>query len=450
VKAKGPGWHYYSVTLDDITTSLRAIKGKWPCRAGGLLFAVDEDACEDAVPDPSVVRVFSKAEQLFSWICKSAKIVWKRDCKNALAQETLATTKGELLQHLSSTAEPNYDGIEILPHYPVVPNCYYLKTNLPPANGEAWSEFLELLNPESDLDHELLQAAALTPGWGGPPGARPAFIFTSDYGHGVGKTSTAQLICDLWGGYFELTEHESWEQTRRSLTNDETIGRRCILIDNVKSPMRHSGLESLITATETSGWKLFRGYQKRPNRLTIFVTSNAPELSRDLIDRSVVLHIGQQKRTTGWSERARRFLEERRPQFLADALNILAQPPECTIEAIDRWSPWQQAILTRFVNGNELAKRIIADRPLHDADLRLAEDVSAIIQKMIPPGRTEHYLHKTELNKKLILESVFGDMTSPSITRAIRRLLTFEPLKNLRDTTRRDPRQWLWQSKKEN
>lgn len=348
---------YYHRTLPSISTDLARMTKGWPRRVGGRLFRLDDD-------NPIFI---DNTAALFAWLHAIADVHWSSVPTYSPDVDSYFTppAKSEFFAHLNATSTPNYDSIETLPHHPPLPNSFYIPSPLPTSTGDAWKEFRAHLNAETEGQKDLMMAALATPGWGGPPGCRPAFLFKSEYGYGVGKSSTAELICKVWNGAVDLNEKDSWETMSRALMNDKQIGRRTVMIDNLKTHLDISGLESLITASDASGHILFSGYHKRPNHFTVYLTSNTPLLSRDLIDRTVILDIGPRPgaRHRAWKQWAVDFLQDNRLHLIADILAHLARSPRHVLpDHMDRWAPWQLGVLATFDEPNKLATLIAHSR----------------------------------------------------------------------------------------
>jgi hypothetical protein len=342
---------------------LHQLTDGWPNRVNGRLFVI-----RFGDDEPSI-RMLDTVDSLFAWIYENVPHPhWHKENFADVATKEPVTplSRREFFEYLKANAEPDYFSVERFPHEPRLPGTYYLDEHFewPESDGGALADLRVHLNAETELDRDLLMAAAITPGWGGEPGCRPAFMLTSRHGRGVGKTETARLFAALWGGPVELNEREDWPTMAKAIMNDKDAGRRCILIDNIKRHLGSGGLESLITADEVSGHLMFVGYRKKPNFYVTYMTANTPRLSFDLIDRSVVIEIGPSRHDNDWKAWAVEFLRTRQSEFIRDCLEFLARPPRSKIprHLLDRWSPWQKSILARFPNGAELAAHIANQR----------------------------------------------------------------------------------------
>lgn len=346
----------------------------WPRSIDSVLSAPGKDL--PSIPEKNAVRSLRTIHDLFGWIKEACRVEWVASCRGG---EPL--TRLEFLSYLRDNPAVRYDGISYLPHSPAIPDLYYVPTDLPGSTGKALAGFVAAFNPESELDRDLLLAALLTPGWGGLPGQRPAFVFTSAHGRGAGKTTTAEVISKVWGGSITTDlSRKSLDEFKARLLDQTSQSKRIVLVDNIKTSVSNPQIEAMITSSVLDGKRMYHGDFRRPNLLTWFLTANSPRLSRDLTDRSVPVRIGKPKGRDfqGW---AAKFLAARRGELLADLLAILESPDKCTIpdDRLGRWGAWQKAILQKFENGNDLNDLIISSRPAYDEDAEDAETVAEIV-----------------------------------------------------------------------
>lgn len=444
--------------LPTIRDSVKTAMGDWPRSAAGLLFAVDERGRHD-LPRASDLRWLARKDELFAWLQERADVHWLGG--RAIAPQTngsqLSTvSREELFAGLRQwTADDHaYDSVELLPHEPPAPETFYVPARLPASDGSALDELVDHLNPESDIDRDLMRAMVVTGAWGGPCGARPAFVLTSPHGRGSGKTATAKLVGRVWGGSFDFDEREDLEIVRQRLLSDDALAKRVVLLDNLKSVLSLAGLEAMITAEAIQGKRLYHGGYTRPNRFLWLITANTPRLSQDLAQRSVVVRVGSPKHAGDFELWAERFMEARRAEVVADCLAFLRQPARCTISRgnRDRWALWQRAVLERFVNGNDLAAHVIASRSDVDLDTREAEDIAYVLDRMVDlagyePATTRAALLRSDVKEALAIEGLVSERDSDrKVVGFIRRQLDVEPLRGrlVEDAGRRYGRRWLW------
>jgi hypothetical protein len=416
----------YHVPLPEIHRAINEATGGWPRQAGGMLFVVRET--EHSLPDARGVQWILDVDDLFAWIGRDNDVRWAGgDALHPVSKRKLnPPTKRELFAYLKDNAMPAYRAVELLPHHPPIDGLYYVPCELPPVplpDGSARTPLGELINrfnPETPEDRLLMLAALLTPGWGGPPGARPAFVFTSEHGRGVGKTATATVLAEIWGGATTIGMREDWDKVRGRLLGESSLAQRIVIIDNIKGRLHGSDIEGLITASEIDGWKPYHGQASRPNLLTWFFSSNSPSLSRDLADRSIVIKIGPKQHEFNFVDWARRWVKEHRAAIVSELLEILRGEPLCGIEREnrDRWGSWQDAILTRFDDGNELARLCIGRRPAVDADLEEAEEIAQAVLELVASQYKDHEyriirITRDQLQRKLVAASVIDKTMHP-------------------------------------
>lgn len=447
----------FAIPLPLIAAQVHRATDTWPRRVNGLLFVADtEPPPVGEVPSASSWRTLTKTEQFFGWLHENCVVRWseRSQAEDRFSGEPVTPpTKGEFHASMMATAKPNYQSVELLPHEPAFEDSYYLPMELPKSDGSALTEFIEHLNPETPLDRDLLTAALLTMGWGGPCGARPAFVLTSRHGRGVGKTKTAELLAQVFGGAITIGEHEDWDRVRTRLLSDASLHCRVVLIDNVRGQMARSGLESAVTAKTIDGHRMFLGQYSRPNTLTWLLTANTPSLSADLTARSVVCQIGPQQHASDFESWARHFMEHRRVELIADVLRRLAAGPVCAVpmELRDRWGSWIDGVLRTFPNATELLEYIQTGRPSVDQDLHDAEEVASVIHSMIRAMHLDPELNRVSILKKelwiwLIDAGVITKQRSLKATSMwIDSLRGMEPLMQLsEDPSHTNGRRWMW------
>lgn len=445
------------VILPVIAEAINKVTGGWPRRAGGIPFALHQ--MNGSLPDHSSVNILSSSDDLFAWIRKSCNVRWTTgqviDPENNIVLNP--PTKNELYSYIASNSYPSYKGFECLPHYPVMPDVFYLPCEIP-----AWpdadkpgplDEFITSLNPETELDRLLLFVAILTPGWGGAPGTRPAFVFTSDHGRGSGKTATAESIAYIWKGVIKIGINEDVDQVRKRLLCDESLSKRILLMDNIKGRTSSGDLESIITSSTIDGWRPYHGQASRPNNLTVFMTSNSPSLSRDLAERSIVIKIGPHKHQSDFVAWAREFIDANRPTMIAQCLAWLARPNVAKIKNRyrDRWHGWQEGVLSKVIYANELAALAIARRPDVDSDLDDAEQIAHCVIQMIKdypdllPESSRIFITRQQLYGRLIgLGVIDRTMTPRAVNTWIRSLCNSGPLHFLKEHKMATSRGWVF------
>ncbi len=401
----------YAVPINIVSQTIRRVTGDWPKLAGGLIFS--EQGEIEGLPTNANIRYLNNCDSVFAWMFERACVRWAGNRTLSYDEESgdvvTLPSKGEFYEHLKEHSGKPYESAELLPHEPSCDGIWYVSTDLPAATGKALEEFAQHLNPETELDRSLMVAALATCFWGGPPGRRPAFVFTSDHGRASGKTETALMISRVAGGAITIDESEDWENAKSRLLSDESLSKRCILIDNLKKKMSRGSIEGAITAPYIDGKRMYHGQFTRTNRLTWLITANAPVLSRDLAQRSVIIKIGGQCHGTDFVDWVDDFFENKRAALISDVLALLRSPDQSKIEMKnrDRWWPWARAVLTKFPNGDALAQHVANARPAVDIDLQDADVVLDVVHQLIArmtlnPNDSRILISKKQMHKALM------------------------------------------------
>ena len=384
-------------TIDQIAKDMSEALGGFPRRSKAT-----GPFCIKSTENGSEVWTLFDANDLFALLHDRAVVRWsKGECESKLGDTLSCVTKTEFFKWVKDNIPPAYESISQLPHVPQMPGVYYVPQDLPEPTGEALSEFLGRLNPATEHDRRLMLACLMTPGWGGPPGARPVFVFSSDYGQGSGKTETAKAIGRVWGGASTLDYEDNWQNiSKRIMSSDDWLSR-VYLFDNVKGKFGGSAIEAAVTSEALTGHKMFVGTVKRPNDATFLITFNLPEMSRDLAQRAIIIKLGRPK-PGDFVEWSQEFIRENRMQLISDLLDLLRRAPNGSIDSKnrDRWGAWQRDVLCRVPDSdpNELASAILSRRPVADAEAEEAvEIVDAVSNYLIAEGRREPTHSITEI-----------------------------------------------------
>lgn len=431
-----------------------SVSGGWPKSVSGMLFVYTHDG--DGIPSPSAFRALARPEELFAWMQEVADLRWTgqtAQCPETKAARTPAS-KSEMLAHMRACVPDRYVAYSMMPHHPPIDGVYYPDFRLPAPTGEALREFIARLNPETDEDRDLMEVALITPGWGGATGTRPAFVFTSDHGRGSGKSATMQAMAKVWGGGFKVQAKEPWEQVVKRLLSDSGLGRRIVEMDNLKGRGGGQDIEALITSDWINGWRPYHGDYSRPNYMTVFISANTPRLSQDLSERSVVIKVGKQRHEQGFVAWASKFIEDNRPQLIADIMARLRGEKASGIstENRDRWQDWQDSVLCLFENGDRLAALIKGRRSGVDADDDDAADVAeaihaALRERGYNPDSCYAKITRDEMRELLIKHKVVTEgFNKNAVHTYVANLLgTSGPLFGLTDSkSRKGGRAWIW------
>lgn len=330
--------------IKQISADVFEATGGWPKCAGGVLF-VDEG--RDAP------RWLTEPRDLQAWLGEGFRLHWTRG-----GRTESAVPLDVFHAHLRHHAE-RFGTVEAAPHFPRVPGAYYLKAaDVGQGDGAALTELLSYIdNTDTRADKALLRALFLTPGWGGPCGARPAFVITAP-DRGCGKTTVGEAVAAVWGGAVAVDPdgHGADRLTQR-LLDTEAAQRRVVLCDNIKG-RGSASIEALVTAQTISGHRLYAGEASRPNRLTWVLTANSPRLTADLAARAFILRLEKPTYRGGWRERLLAFIEKHRRRIQSDALALLAGE-RARHGATDRFQSWLDDVLATAAPFPDVVREVI-------------------------------------------------------------------------------------------
>lgn len=358
------------LSAPEIATAMRAATDNWPRRVGDRLF----------VPHPERrVHWLEDSNSLFSWA--SAALAAAGGMGNPIqwgGRGDDMLTKAEYYRHLVATSAA-YDGVEFYPHEPLRPGLYYADYPQAGGDGRALCDFLDFFSPSTDLDRELILSVLLTACWGGDPGNRPMFAFVAEEGdiargRGTGKTTTAQQIAEVWEGFVKVRINDDFTEVQKRLLSAGAAHKRFILIDNIReSKLSVADLEDLITSNWISGREMYVGEGRRQNLLTVMATYNDMQMSLDLAQRSVIIHLSRPKVTGDWSKRIAAFIRDRRPELIGDLVARLRQPRKQYAHASRRWGLWEDEVLSRVDKHNECQQLMYQRQGQTDGDAEQME-----------------------------------------------------------------------------
>lgn len=332
------------IPMDRIVAEMTRRTDDWPRRVGSALFV-----------DRGEIIWLEKPSSLFAWTgSECGSVSWRVG--------TGFVTKSELFERLRQTTTA-YRMVESMPHQPAIEGHYYRSyPDMMKCDGSRLGELLDRFKPLTKIDRDLIQAAFMTPGWGGRPGARPAYVLTSDDGRDSGKSTLAELIGYLWGGIISFSDREDVTLMKKRLMSSNTLQKRICLVDNIKShKFSWADLEGLITSHIIDGYRNYVGDFERPNTLTWFLMLNGASLSKDMAQRSIVIKLARPKYSGTWAEETRRFIDKHRWEIVGDIIALLKQPFVAELPNFTRWGDWERDILQRLPDPLE-AQRVILER----------------------------------------------------------------------------------------
>ena len=229
-------------------------------------------------------------------------------------------------------------------------------------NGDHLRTLVDRFAPSTDIDRDLILAAFVTPGWGGPAGTRPAFCITSTTDAASARRRWRKTSAWCGTACLSFSHREDIGKIKTRLLTPDAMTRRVALLDNVKSlKFSWSELEAMVTSTTIGGHRMYCGEGTRPNTLSWFITLNgaivvnghgtAVASSSSWTSRS---------RSGSWSDDTRAFIEQHRPAIIADVVGFL-RSDAMTLERFSRWSNWERDVLARLPEPSE-AQKVIEER----------------------------------------------------------------------------------------
>ena len=373
---------------DEIHRSHVEIAGDQPYSVGGVLF----------IPGPDFEPIYlDSATKLFAFYDDVAAVRW--------AKSGEVISESRWYEHIRKYAR-KFDAIETRPHFPPLPNVFYIQPEIPSKGNGAFNKLMSMFCPQDPLDGELLKAMVLTWFAGLPPGKRPAFVITGpeeddEMGRGVGKSTAPQLLAEeLLNGFIDASKTDDIEALKTRLLSNDQGRQRVAIVDNIKTHrFSNAGLEGLITSPTISGRGLYVGEAKRPNLLNFVLTVNGASLSKDMAQRCAVIRLGRPVFTPGWEEGVRTFIHEHLWEIIADVRDLLAAPSKI-VKTKTRWSMWERDVLGKIgvVEGSvvvDALQKLIIDRQSavdNDNDER-TNVIEAIKEKLAPRLDSIQRLH---------------------------------------------------------
>lgn len=339
--------------MPEITRRIYRAADNWPRRVGETLFVHEDER----------ILYMESPSQLFGWLGQKVERPPK------FFRQAGCHTKDEVVASLKQYAKA-YDSVETLPHEPPVATCYYAHGEFGPSdNFSALRGLVSRFNPSSPEDADLIICLMATLFWGGPGGARPAFLVTSDAGRGVGKSTFMHFMSQLAGGAIEMSANEDAGVVRQRLLSPEGMTRRVVLLDNVKTwRFSQAELEAFITSSVISGKRMYVGEGTRSNRLTWLITLNGVSLSTDMAQRCVIIKLKPHSADGSWLEETSDYIEKNRHLIIGDLIQVMRGPAKTLIRHT-RWSKWERDILSRVGDPDRVQDTIIERQAESDVEV---------------------------------------------------------------------------------
>jgi hypothetical protein len=342
----------------EIIATINKRMSNWPRRVNNSSFIDDPD---------HGLHQFAKPPELFGWLKRHNKVNWMNGGS--------FTSQAELFAEISRTAQP-YAAVEAYPHFPPLAGHYYSHPKLEPGDGSKLRDLIGRFCPATPIDRDLILSLFATCVWGGPGGARPAFVTVSEAGRGTGKTTVLEIAAMQFGGAFAIKASDSADAITKRLLTPAAATKRICVFDNCKTnKLSWAELESLITCREISGHQMYAGERTRPNSLLWCLSLNGPSMSRDMAQRSVIIKLKRPKYSASWEDDTKSFVEDNRWRIMAD-LNAFFQQPACKLKRHTRWGTWEREVLARLPKPAKAQKLILERQGAANADDEEAADVA--------------------------------------------------------------------------
>lgn len=288
-------------------------------------------------------------------------------------QQPDTPTKAEFFAEVRRQAA-KYKAVEVYPHFPPIEGHFYTykARGVIQGMGHKLKALLDQFNPSTPEDRELILGMMATCLWGGMPGARPAFVITSDDGPGSGKSTLAEACGLLVGGYVDISPNEDIDHIKSRFLTDDPTGApgplRVALIDNVKAlKFSWADLEGLITKMWISGKKMYYGEGQKPNYYTWIITLNGISLSADLAQRSVVIKVSRAHFSRAFKEQLFKYIQANQWDLICDIAAFFGRK-KGELAGYSRWAGWEEDVLRRLANPKALQGLIQARQEESDDD----------------------------------------------------------------------------------
>ncbi len=434
VRSKG-GASYDPRSVVDMADYLNTKTGGWPKRVDETLFLETKNF------EPVYLE---SSTQLFGHLRAMADVLW-------LPGPDLAPQE-QFYEYLRKFSAEKFKAIERFPHFPAMPDTYYMHPKLEKTRKKVCFRLLmDFFGFDSEIDRSLGEAAVLTLLWGGSPGARPCFLIRGPeddvpalMGRYVGKTTFVEVTSELVGGLVDLDEKDDMAAVKTRLLSNDGMGKRVLRIDNVKTiRMGWAEFESFITSDVISGRRLYKGEGSRPNTITPFITMNGGSLSKDMATRAVPIRLKRPTQKASWRLDVSNYIREHRWEIIAEIEGMLSDDVGSIVPR-GRWAEWQRDVLGKVKGYDKCQEAIEARCQELDADDEAAQSFEAVIAERlsdrqhkpqeqfirIPPadmGIWYSQVHKAHVAAKTATER-----------------MNLMPLKRLKHCRTKAERFWLW------
>lgn len=252
----------------------------------------------------------------------------------------------------------NIESYDVVSDHPVVvyyPDLkVYTKKDYPLVNKvEKFHQLLDFYdNVDTELDRKLIACAFMQP-MIYSQGNNPMCLVTAD-DRGCGKTTLVNSIARLYKQTpVSMPLNDKEQFLARRLVSGKITDSTMVTIDNVKKKADCSLLEKLITDKHISGDRRYAGETTIINKFNFYMTCNVPSLSRDLVERSYVIHLKKPKITFKWGSEQESFMEEHRNTILAEIHHLLKTSPDPDLYYNGRFPKFYEKVMFKVIDNQE-------------------------------------------------------------------------------------------------
>ncbi len=351
----------------------------------GAPFCVGNDTLFDRDRDTGRILYLHTPADLFSWIGRKTRqlVFWERIPGAVDRQDFFSALRSEANR---------YEAISFVPDFPARDDVFYAHEKLPsPSPGhEAFWNFIDFFSPDGEINRWNLAALTCSLLYFCGGGLKPLWIIDSQDGRGVGKSTVAKMIAELFGSPAIDTSLQKYQrdpdEIKKRLLSSSGRNARVFLLDNVEGQLRSSDIAALVTSAYISGRPAYaRGEECRPNNLTYVVTLNSASVDTDMASRAFFLYVRKPAvLRPNWEGSVKSYIRENRMHVFSDMIDMLqkhvqfADMPPCT-----RTPDFETEVLQAVCGTPEAFKRLIEFQTQRKAETNLDSEIGEALTEKI-------------------------------------------------------------------
>jgi len=370
--------------VDDICDEVATRFLGFPKRIGGVLF----DYVRAANPKDRKIITLLTSDDLRAWVNGTSH--HQSDFTTGSAFCTYRELQSRLLQ-----TRPCYDVIARAPWFPVRDDAFaaYEALPSPDATRSKLDELMAFFLPATEADATLMRAFFFAPMFN-TDAARPAWVIDTVDAQGSGKTTVVKACGWIYNEQplkFDLKQMDfDASKVKREILSSEGREKRLVLFDNVVTSFKGGTLADMITTQSITGMAPYgHSTETRKNDITWCVTVNGVTVDSDMSTRSYIIHIKSPGEDADplWEAHLRAFINENRPQILADIMESLRVAPMRRRKK-SRFGEFDAVVLSAAAKTDadfdaaDAALRAASEAANDDADLA-AQCVEAIASALV-------------------------------------------------------------------